>query len=215
MTAASELLADAERRVSDLSAAHPELADVLALEKELVRECLSVPRPPRITPFPLPREYLLARLEAGVPLLHDQPIDLDIHFAADLFVRLVGAIHNEVKVSDASPTERNVSVGEDAQRHGPSTPTDSPPGDALAAPDLLVAASQPGRLDQVLEAVTSGAIDSQQLFAEAFVQHANHVAELAQRAGVDADLLVALAHRSVAPLRRAYAERLEPLLQNS
>ena len=215
MTATPELLAVAERRMSALSAAHPELADCLALERTVLQESVSAPRPPRITPFPLPREHLLARLDAGVPLLHDQPIDLDIHFAADLFVRLVGALHGEVEASERSAIEPHDPIVEEAQQHGPSTPTHSPPSNTCALAEVLVAASQAGHLDRVLEAVISGAIDPQQLFAEAFVQHAGHVAELAQRAGVDADLLVALAYRSVAPVRQAYAARLQPLLQHT
>lgn len=69
------------------------------------------------------------------------------------------------------------------------------------------------RLEAVVDAATRGSIDPQRLFAEAFVEHADHVAEIAVQSGVDAELLSTLAAQAVAPLRRAYAERLLPLVQ--
>jgi FdhE protein len=69
------------------------------------------------------------------------------------------------------------------------------------------------QLETLVGAATSGALDPQQLFTEAFVQHADHLADLAQRAGVDAELLATLAAQAVAPLLRAYAERLLPLVE--
>ena len=69
------------------------------------------------------------------------------------------------------------------------------------------------RLDGVVAAATSGAIDPQRLFGEAFVQHTDHMAEIALQAGCDAELLGTLAVQAVAPLLRAYAERLLPLVQ--
>src|SRR5258708_1981723 len=69
------------------------------------------------------------------------------------------------------------------------------------------------RLEDIAVAATSGAIDPQRLFGEAFVQHADHLADIALRSGVDAELLNPLAAQAVAPLLRKYAERLLPLVQ--
>jgi FdhE protein len=107
----------------------------------------------------------------GVPLLHDQPIQVDLHYAADLFSRLVNVLQ---------------------QRE-----------DAELAPHL----------DGVVAAATGGALDPQRLFVEAFVQHQDHLTELALQSGVDAELLTAIAAQSVGPLLRAYGGRLLPMLE--
>ena len=69
------------------------------------------------------------------------------------------------------------------------------------------------RLEGIVTAATGGAIDPQRLFGEAFVQHTDHVAEIALQSGVEAELLGTLAVQAVAPLLRAYAERLLPLVE--
>jgi FdhE protein len=69
------------------------------------------------------------------------------------------------------------------------------------------------RLERLIGAATSGALDPQRLFAEAFVQHPDHLAEIALQAGVDVELLSTLATQAVAPLLRAYAARLMPLVE--
>jgi FdhE protein len=69
------------------------------------------------------------------------------------------------------------------------------------------------RLEGVVAAATTHALDPQRLFGEAFVQHSDHLVEIAVQAGVDAELLTTLATQAAAPLLRAYAERLLPLLQ--
>jgi FdhE protein len=69
------------------------------------------------------------------------------------------------------------------------------------------------RLNALIEAATAGRVDPQQLFSEAFVHHQDHLAELGTAAGLDPELLSAVASQSVAPLLRAYAERLRPLVE--
>jgi len=69
------------------------------------------------------------------------------------------------------------------------------------------------RLEGVVAAATSGSIDPQRLFGEAFVQHADHLAEIASQSDVDAELLSTLAVQAVAPLLRAYAARLLHLVE--
>jgi FdhE protein len=64
-----------------------------------------------------------------------------------------------------------------------------------------------------MHAATSGLLDPEQLFSEAFVHHQDHLGELAAAAGVDGDLLSTLATRAVAPVLQAYAERLVPMLE--
>jgi FdhE protein len=68
-------------------------------------------------------------------------------------------------------------------------------------------------LDALVAAATQGRLDPERLFGEAFVQHADHLAELARQNGVDADVLATVAAQAVAPLLRAYAERLWPLVE--
>ncbi len=69
------------------------------------------------------------------------------------------------------------------------------------------------RLEEIAAAATGGTIDARRLFGEAFVQHTDHVKELALRASVDPELLGTLATQAVAPLLRAYAQRLLPLVE--
>jgi FdhE protein len=170
MPALADRLLLLERRVAALAAKRPDLADALKLEQQLIRVVLETARPPRADSFPLPREAAAARAREGVPLLHDQPITLDVDYAADVFSRLANVL-----------TERN-------------------------DPELTP------RLDALVTAATSGFLDPEQLFAEGFVQHQDHVADLAATAGVDPELLAALGAHAVAPLLRAYAEHLLPLL---
>jgi FdhE protein len=171
MAAPPDRLLLLERRVTALRKARPDLDEALDLQQLLIRTALETARPPNAEPFALPREAAAARLREGIPLLHDQPITLDINFAADLFSRLVNALSDRDE-----------------------------PGTAAG-------------LEAIAGAATNGHLDPQQLFAEAFVQHFDHLADLAASAGVDAALLAALGTQAVAPLLRAYAERLLPMLE--
>jgi FdhE protein len=171
MSAPPERLLLLDRRVAALAAKRPDLADALALEQQLIRVVLETARPPRADSFPLPREALAARVREGVPLLHDQPITLDVNYAADVFSRLTNVL-----------TDRD-------------------------DPDLAQ------RLEALVTAATNGLLDPEPLFAEAFVQHPDHVADLAATSGVDPELLATLGAHAVAPLLRAYAEHLLPLLE--
>jgi FdhE protein len=77
--------------------------------------------------------------------------------------------------------------------------------------ERLVVALSP-RFDALAGAIRVGRVDPENLFGEAFVQHADHLAEIAAVAGMDAELLSAAATLAVAPVLRAYAARLAPLL---
>jgi FdhE protein len=160
-----------ERRVATLKKSRADLAEALDLQAALIRESLASPRSPETQPFPLPREHLVTRVRNGVPLLHDQPVFIDIQFAGDLFSRLVNLLQQR----------------DDA--------------------DLA------GRLDALASAALSGALDPERLFGEAFVHHSGHLAEIAAPMRVDAELLITLATQSVAPLLRAYSQRLTPLIE--
>jgi FdhE protein len=139
----------------------------------LIRAGLTSARSAEALPFALPREHLIARLHEGVPLLHDQTAHVDVHFAADLFSRLVNVLQQR----------------EDAELRS--------------------------RLDVLVSAATGGALEPQRLFSEAFVQHHDHLAEIADEAGVDAELLATIVAQAVAPLLSAYADRLLPLLERT
>lgn len=171
MAATPDLTLLLDRRVAALKKAQPDLAEALDLQERLIGATLTSARPPQAQPLLLPREHLAARMREGVPLLNDQPAQVDVHFAADLFSRLVNVLE-----------ERD-------------------------DPDLR------DRLNRLVAAATNGALDAQRLFGEAFVQHQQHLAEIAFEAGVDAELLATLAGQAVAPLLRAYAEHLLPLLE--
>jgi FdhE protein len=173
MAAAEALLQRLDRRLAVLCTQHPELEGALTLQRDIIRAQLDSSRPPEVTPFPLSRPRLNARIDEGVPLLHDQPVSLDLHFAADLFSRLLNALADR----------------------GSSAPTDG--------------------LDELMRAATSGRLDPEHIFGEAFVQHADHLGQIAAGAGVSADLLAAMASLAVAPILRAYAERLLPFLDQA
>ena len=170
---AAPLLALLERRVAALRKARPELADALDVQEMLARTALASARPPETHPFPLPRELVDARMRQGIPLLHDQPVFVDVQFAADLFSRLVNTLQSR--------------------------------DDADVQP----------RLEALVNAATSGSLDAERVFGEAFVGHADHLAELAFGGGADAELLQTLAMQATAPLLRAYAARLLPMVEQS
>jgi FdhE protein len=162
-----------DQRLAQLRAAHPELESAIDLQARLARQALTSARDPLVEAFPLPRARVVAKVRSGTPLLHGEPAVVDVHYAADLFGRLVDV------VADAPDPELGQRVG------------------------ALVAAATGGRLDP------------ERLFTEALVQHPDHLAELAVAGGVDPDLLSTLAGLSVAPLLRAYASHLLPLLDQA
>lgn len=166
-----ELLVLLDRRVRALSKTRADLADGLELQALLIRVALSSARRPVTAPFPLPRERAVGRLRQGVPLLHDQAVEIDVHFAADLLSRTVNALLDR----------------ED--------------------PELRP------RLEALVAAATAGAFDPQRLFTEAFVNHHDHLAEMATAAGADAELLIGLARHAVAPILRGFAAHLLPVLE--
>ncbi len=89
--------------------------------------------------------------------------------------------------------------------------------DVRFAADLfgrLVSALSP-RFDALAGAMASGQVDPENLFGEAFVQHADHLGQIAQAAGLDPDLLSGVARLAVAPVLRAYAARLSRLLAST
>src|SRR5215207_4143439 len=92
MAASEERLLLLDRRLAVLRKAHPELQDALDLQEQLIRAGLTSARTPQVTSFPLPREHLAARVREGVPVLHDQPAQIDVHYAADLFSRIVNVL---------------------------------------------------------------------------------------------------------------------------
>jgi FdhE protein len=171
MAGPQDLVSLLDRRVAALKKARPELAEALDLQSQLIRTALTSARPAEARPFPLPREHAAARVREGVPFLHDQPAHLDLHFAADLFSRLVNALQERQDAELAS------------------------------------------RLDALVTAATAGTLDPERLFGEAFVHHHDHLRELALQAEVEPELLATLAARAVAPVLRAYAARLLPLLE--
>jgi hypothetical protein len=113
----------------------------------------------------LPRERAAAKLREGKPLLHDEPMTLDLEFAAERFLRL-------------------------ARQLQPSAAAEA-----------------------IAQAVAGGQLDTGRLLTEAFVQHADHLRQIASASpGLDHELIASLATQAVEPLLRAYAERLAPLV---
>jgi hypothetical protein len=107
---------------------------------------------PEIRGWLLPRERAVAKLRAGRPLLHDEPVVLDLDAAIDAFIRLAGA-----------------------------------------------------------RGLATRSLDVSALLSEAFVQHADHVRQLADRPGLEPGVIAEVAEHAVRPLRHAYADRLRPL----
>jgi len=181
MAVADEPLLLLERRLQAWRRARPRLGPAVDFEARVIRESLRTPQPVETQPFALPREHLIARLREGVPLLHDQPVHLDIRFASDLFGGLVALLGHRARRED--------------------------PGEHWA--DTV----ERSRFDGLIAAWRSGQLDPQRLFSEAFVRHADHLAEIALELGIDAQPLTALAERAAAPLLRAYAGRLLPMVE--
>lgn len=168
-----EPLLQLDRRLESLKKARPDLASVVAFQGALARESLTAAREPRATGFPLPRERVVSKIREGIPLLHGEPAFVDVHYAADLFSRLVNVVSEH--------------------------------GDEEAR----------GRIGPVVAAATDGRLEADRLFTEAFVQHREHLQDIATMAGVDTDLLGTLSALAVAPLHRAYAAQLAPLLEKA
>ena len=171
--AEAALLSLLERRLAVLRKARSDLGDALDLQELLVRTALTSARPPETLGFPMSQKLAEARLRDGTPLLHNQPVFLDIHFAADLFSRLINVLQ--------SREDRDVQA----------------------------------RLETLVSAATSGRLEPERLFGEAFVGHADHLAELGIAAGADVELLQTLAPQATAPMLRAYAARLLPLVDQA
>jgi FdhE protein len=168
-----EMLLQLDRRLESLKKARPELASVIAFQGALARESLSAAREPRVSGFPLPHERVVSKVREGVPLLNGEPAFVDVHYAADLFSRLVNVV---------------LEHGDEEAR---------------------------GRVGPLVAAATDGRLEADRLFAEAFVQHREHLRDIAGVAGVDADLLDTLSALSVAPLLRTYAVQLAPLVERA
>jgi FdhE protein len=81
-----------DRRVAALKKAHPDLTEALEVQEQLIRADLTSARRPETHGFATPRDQVERRTRHGVPLLHEQPAHIDIHFAADLFSRLVNVL---------------------------------------------------------------------------------------------------------------------------
>src|SRR2546421_11741998 len=92
MPPAAEIVLLLDRRVAALRKARPDLDVAIGVQEQLIRTALESARTPNVAPFPLPRELVASRVREGVPLLHDQPAVVDVHFAADLFSRLVNVL---------------------------------------------------------------------------------------------------------------------------
>jgi FdhE protein len=90
--ARDEIMLLLERRLAALRKTRPELGPGLDLQERLIRLSLTSARPPHTPSFPLPRDRVAARVRQGVPLLHDQPVSVDVHYAADLFSRTVNML---------------------------------------------------------------------------------------------------------------------------
>jgi hypothetical protein len=57
-------------------------------------------------------------------------------------------------------------------------------------------------------------MDVSALLTEAFVQHTDHLLQLAAVPGLEAEVIAGLAERAVAPLRHAYADRLSTFVHD-
>src|SRR5262245_16082577 len=91
-TLPNTLLPLLNRRVAVLRKSRPDLDEALRLQQAIISTQLDSAHPPNVNVFPLPRQHVAARVQDGVPLLHQQPATVDIHYAADLLARLVQAL---------------------------------------------------------------------------------------------------------------------------
>jgi FdhE protein len=164
----------------------------------------------------------LAELDRYVArLVRDRP-ELEAELALD------AAIAREALSSEREPRVRPIELSRarlvDRVRHGRSLLHLAPVVvDVRHAADLFSrlvgVAYEHGddatreQLETLVVAATTGRVDADQLFTEAFVQHREHVWEIAGAGEVDGDLLGLLAGQAVMPLLRAYAVHLAPMLE--
>jgi len=91
------------RRTSALLTARPDLGPILALQGALLRETLTESRPPNVRLHVPDPGSARSRLKEGVPLLDNEPLLVDVHYAADLFERLLNVV---LRLGDAEATAR-------------------------------------------------------------------------------------------------------------
>src|SRR5687768_4584914 len=89
---APEALLLLDRRLAWLREHRPDLQQAIDVQGALVRASLEAPRKPEVSPFPVPREKLAAKIRAGTPVLHAEPATVDVHYSADLFGRLANLV---------------------------------------------------------------------------------------------------------------------------
>ncbi len=85
-----------DRRLEWLRSSRPDLAEIVDLQGALIRETLRGTRPPVARSFGLSRDRALGKLREGTPLLHGEPVFLDVEHAADLFERLLDVVLQRV-----------------------------------------------------------------------------------------------------------------------
>jgi FdhE protein len=157
------------------------------LERRLER--LSVDLPELAEPIALQAGLIRARVEMLEPDL--PPLRLAAHVAADRLRSGAPLLHQ---------TPAFVDIGWSAGLFGRLV-------------DVAARQNANGALEAIVSALDEGVLDLEALFTEAFVQHREHVAQIAADADVDADQLASLAWLAVAPLLAAYAAQLAPFLE--
>jgi FdhE protein len=129
-------------------------------------------------------EQVRAKMEAGLPLLHDVDLDLDVESVRELMVKLASAIET---------------IGKKNPWHGlllPRTPLPHEPG---VAAGRIRAALEENRLDMgaLLPHIASG--------------ESGPITSAAQNLNLDPGLLMTLARNALKPALRAWCSQLTPL----
>jgi FdhE protein len=99
----ASLLPLLERRLGALLAARPDLEPMVGVQGELLREVLTSARTPEVRLTIPEHSAALGKLRAGIPLLHEEALFLDLEYAADLFERLLNVV---LRRGDADTTAR-------------------------------------------------------------------------------------------------------------
>ncbi len=154
-----------------------------------------------VAPLMLTREEARAKMELGLPLLHNLDLALDDQAARDLMIRLAQALES-TSVNDHTP-----------KRRLPWTRTREPHPVQLyehvhAGDDATLRATAAGQLCRGLE---QNEIEMSALLAHAAAGDGGYVTALAQGLQLDSALLWTLTQYVLKPALRAWARQLTPL----
>jgi formate dehydrogenase formation protein len=186
------------QRLRALAKDDPDLGEAAALYEIILPLLRSADL--HVTPLPLTREEAHAKLELGLPLLHDAELALDDEAARDLLIELARAVEKsgERLPPDAPALYALADAG------------DEPRGESGASAGLRAAAARQIRLT-----LEQNNLELSTLLPRVAAGDSGYVTTLAQSLKLDPALLWTLAQSAFKPALRDWAKELMPLARES